>query len=245
MENEEKKYISQYFISGLPIINFGVVMLRAVDGTCFTNVPLSVIEHSPTGFSWGYAGSGPADLALNILEYAVSVLNLARMTPIPIYSGKCSREAFRYHQSFKELFIADVPERGGVIPWRQIRNWLEASIDKVPMQVPPMEPRTVTLAYPKEFLNDFIKAHPGADLALSKTAFMSMLEDSVLLFDADANFVAAPYTMKHYDGSFMVNDSWDGKDPGELSQMIRDRIFELSSTPESWLIKRGFINEQG
>jgi len=25
------------------------------------------IRHSPTGFEWGYAGSGPADLALSIL----------------------------------------------------------------------------------------------------------------------------------------------------------------------------------
>jgi hypothetical protein len=26
-----------------------------------------VVKHSPTGFSWGYAGSGPADLARSIL----------------------------------------------------------------------------------------------------------------------------------------------------------------------------------
>lgn len=26
-----------------------------------------IVYHSPTGFEWGYAGSGPADLALNIL----------------------------------------------------------------------------------------------------------------------------------------------------------------------------------
>lgn len=25
------------------------------------------VEHSPTGFCWGYGGSGPADLALSIL----------------------------------------------------------------------------------------------------------------------------------------------------------------------------------
>ena len=26
-----------------------------------------VVLHSPTGFGWGYGGSGPADLALSIL----------------------------------------------------------------------------------------------------------------------------------------------------------------------------------
>lgn len=29
-----------------------------------------IVYHSPTGFEWGYAGSGPADLALNILADA-------------------------------------------------------------------------------------------------------------------------------------------------------------------------------
>lgn len=31
-----------------------------------TNVQRSLYRHSPTGFNFGYAGSGPADLALNI-----------------------------------------------------------------------------------------------------------------------------------------------------------------------------------
>jgi len=34
-----------------------------------TNVPYLVLHHSPTGFSWGYMGSGPTDLGLNLGEY--------------------------------------------------------------------------------------------------------------------------------------------------------------------------------
>lgn len=30
---------------------------------------LDLFNHSPTGFSWGYAGSGPAQLALAILSH--------------------------------------------------------------------------------------------------------------------------------------------------------------------------------
>src|SRR5687767_7716662 len=30
------------------------------------NIPQAHTHHSPTGFEWGYGGSGPADLALNI-----------------------------------------------------------------------------------------------------------------------------------------------------------------------------------
>lgn len=34
-----------------------------------TNVPYLVVHHSPTGFAWGYNGSGPSDLGLNVGEY--------------------------------------------------------------------------------------------------------------------------------------------------------------------------------
>ena len=33
-----------------------------------TNVPLHAVHHSPEGFNWGYLGSGPSDLAMNIIE---------------------------------------------------------------------------------------------------------------------------------------------------------------------------------
>ena len=46
-------------------------------------------NHSPTGFSWGYNGSGPAQLALAILA--------------DCYDDEA---AMRWHQDFKEAFIA-------------------------------------------------------------------------------------------------------------------------------------------
>jgi hypothetical protein len=33
------------------------------------NVPYLVLHHAPSGYSWGYNGSGPSDLGLNIGEY--------------------------------------------------------------------------------------------------------------------------------------------------------------------------------
>lgn len=53
-----------------------------------TNVQRSVYRHSPTGFNYGYGGSGPADLALNIL----------RMFTTP-------EKADRMYQDFKWKFI--------------------------------------------------------------------------------------------------------------------------------------------
>ena len=54
---------------------------------------LDVINHSPTGFSWGYGGSGPAQLALAILlEFA------DRETAVNLY------------QTFKWEVIANIPQ---------------------------------------------------------------------------------------------------------------------------------------
>ena len=50
---------------------------------------LDLRNHSPTGFAWGYNGSGPAQLALAILA--------------DCYVDKT---ALRYYQQFKELVIA-------------------------------------------------------------------------------------------------------------------------------------------
>ena len=52
-----------------------------------------ICNHSPDGFNWGYAGSGPAQLALAILlEY----------WPV--------KAAVTYYQIFKFTFIATLPQ---------------------------------------------------------------------------------------------------------------------------------------
>lgn len=48
---------------------FGTGVTMNMSNTCSgirCNVPRSVYRHSPTGYNFGYGGSGPADLALNI-----------------------------------------------------------------------------------------------------------------------------------------------------------------------------------
>lgn len=58
---------------------------------------LSVVNHSPTGFSWGYHGSGPAQLALAILLQ---------------YGSK--QFALQWYQDFKREVVGQ---------WRQGRGW--------------------------------------------------------------------------------------------------------------------------
>lgn len=70
-------------------------------------VPHKYVYHSPTGMEFGYAGSGPSDLALNIL---------AMFVPPPT--------AFRLHQDFKARFITPA-EAGEELDVRQIVHWIK------------------------------------------------------------------------------------------------------------------------
>lgn len=69
-----------------------------VDGVKLDPSPSQKVwNHSPGGFSWGYAGSGPAQLALAIL----------------LASGIPEDDAVRLHQEFKFEFIAGLPQNAG------------------------------------------------------------------------------------------------------------------------------------
>lgn len=72
-------------------------------------VPMSrpLVYHSPSGYEWGYPGSGPADLALNIL---------GRFVDPP--------EAWRWHHRFKFDVLSSMPRPGGAISAEFVREWL-------------------------------------------------------------------------------------------------------------------------
>ena len=78
-------------------------------GKFVTNVPQRITLHSPDGFSWGYAGSGPADFALNILS---------------MFIGQEAAEKDGLYQRFKEQFIVPIPKEGGTIKRADILAWL-------------------------------------------------------------------------------------------------------------------------
>jgi hypothetical protein len=98
---------------------------RHKDGTALTgDLPHTVIWHSPTGFEFGYGGSGPADLALNILNAFVPPGHDI-LDPVECYKGVCSATAARLHQDFKFAFIAGVDKNiGATIKADTIRAWL-------------------------------------------------------------------------------------------------------------------------
>lgn len=90
-----------------------------------TNARWSVVHHSPSGFEYGYSGSGPADLALNILNMFVEP-GEDGAEPVECFVGVASRTAWELHQSFKEEFIAPLCREGEhTIAGAEIRAWIE------------------------------------------------------------------------------------------------------------------------
>ncbi len=102
-----------------------------------------VVVHSPTGFEWGYYGSGPADAALSILadyfgeqpsrkelhqghfditdeEFAEADKNNRHAELIKEKRVKC----WYYHQFFKEAFVAKWEKEGGTVTEAQIQQWI-------------------------------------------------------------------------------------------------------------------------
>ena len=72
------------------------------------NPRLDLRNHSPTGFEWGYAGSGPAQLAL-----AIMADHLAD-----------DFAALRLYQDFKFSVIARLPHDGWTLPSEEIERAL-------------------------------------------------------------------------------------------------------------------------
>ncbi|MCK5640871.1 MAG: hypothetical protein KAJ19_08740 [Gammaproteobacteria bacterium] len=83
--------------------------------TVATNVRHSIVYHSPDGFEWGYAGSGPAELALNLAELVVRKAKLETTEGI-----HCSMMAWYTKQTVKELLIVHLPYKGAFIPWKLV-----------------------------------------------------------------------------------------------------------------------------
>ena len=88
---------------------FDIHLKRDPKGYATANVPHAIVRHSPTGFEWGYGGSGPAELALNILSAVI---------------GRAAAEEQQIYQKFKWDVIAPMPVEGGTIKEEQIESWL-------------------------------------------------------------------------------------------------------------------------
>ena len=84
-----------------------------------------IIHHSPTGFEFGYGGSGPADLALSILADYFG----EQPTDKAVYHGRC--KCWRPHQDFKWRFISPQQEASFEITEDEIATWMKETGQEV------------------------------------------------------------------------------------------------------------------
>lgn len=105
------------------------LVCRRERGRVVTNLARLVVHHSPTGFEIGYGGSGPADLALNVLAAYVPP-HSDGLPPVACWNGAVvSATAWRLHQQFKAEFIATMPKHGGRIAADAIRAWIASQME--------------------------------------------------------------------------------------------------------------------
>lgn len=104
------------------------LVLMSTDGKLWANLPLYLdeVNKSPTGFSWGFRGSGPAQLAYAILRTYFEV-----ELEMPPESAKIA--ALREYYLFKNDIICD--KFGTSWEWElnseQVRDWrIGAGIQK-------------------------------------------------------------------------------------------------------------------
>jgi hypothetical protein len=131
-----RKLLEQTTRATLPFdpVTRDIVLKRNPDPACWddiqANIDQAVCFHSPTGFEFSYGGSGPADLALNILELFVPA-GSDGYPPVKCYAGTvCSQTAWALHQDFKG-FVARLPRLGGTIRGNDIEFWIKVNRAKV------------------------------------------------------------------------------------------------------------------
>lgn len=83
------------------------------------------VRHSPTGFEWGYGGSGPADLARCIL---LDYFDLHDQADERTLEYADPGEPTVSYMDFKFEVVAGLDRGGFVITDHEIRRWIESKV---------------------------------------------------------------------------------------------------------------------
>jgi hypothetical protein len=94
----------------------GYAVIVTVNGRRL-NPRLDLWNHSPSGFEWGYGGSGPTQLALAIL------------------ANHCQDDdrALNFRHRFKWAVIAELPYRSWTLTTKEINEVLNSLLDMEPI----------------------------------------------------------------------------------------------------------------
>lgn len=114
-------------LEGAPPPDESVVLSRPGNEGRFpaTNVPHYAVRHSPDGYEWGYGGSGPTDLAMNVVEHFVRQMDdLEAGDTKPAQEGRIHDLTDGIYNFFLREVIASLPREGATLPAADIRSWI-------------------------------------------------------------------------------------------------------------------------
>jgi len=110
-------------------ITHGLITGRQPDGQSAINIEQAIRHHSPNGLEYGYNGSGPADLALNVLHKELGLLNYQGPRSGPLWDGQTTFQiVLDHYQEFKNTFIMLLPNSGGQVDRYTIQSWLSSRL---------------------------------------------------------------------------------------------------------------------
>ena len=92
------------------------------NGNLHASIELPHRQHHSDAFHWGYGGSGPADLALSILDYLTVTLGEKRT--VKIRKGKTTHTAWILHHDFKWQYVAHFQDDWSITA-DEIHRWLQ------------------------------------------------------------------------------------------------------------------------
>lgn len=118
-EGKQDNYISEPIENGL--------ILKRKGNISMTNIPQLIVDHSPDGFEWGYGGSGPSDLALNVVDLILTKIGF-NGSKTKCRKGVAFIKSYELYQDFKWDIISKIPKNGAVIPYDQMKSWIEKKI---------------------------------------------------------------------------------------------------------------------
>ena len=101
-------------------------------------------RHSPSGFEWGYAGSGPADLARSILAHHLG--------------GRVAPPA-RVYQLFKFAIVAGLPKTEWRLTGNEISSWLNHELRSIGVICPLCADQGAI--WPEQYSHDQSTEEPG------------------------------------------------------------------------------------
>lgn len=93
--------------------------------TPLTNVPRYIVRFSPTGYEWGYGGSGPHDLAENMLNASLLISGYSGRSSQSGLEGSSFELAEQLRPEFVDAFIKSLPYEGGFISQSTVSVWID------------------------------------------------------------------------------------------------------------------------